>query len=109
MQRIFILLCFSRSIRSLIRLIRQRHPGTVDAIESIASSKIALVSTDEPVPETEEALEKLPQRERDLIILHYYTGLTLKEVAVKMSMSYSNTKLVHNKALMLLRNRMDID
>ena len=37
--------------------------GTVDAIESIASSKIALVSTDEPVPETEEALEKLENAE----------------------------------------------
>ena len=64
---------------------------------------------EETLNELADALEKLPQRERDLIILHYYTGLPLKEVAVNMSMSYSNTKLVHNKALMLLRNRMDID
>lgn len=64
---------------------------------------------EETLNELADAMEKLPERERDLIILHYYTGLTLKEVAVKMGMSYSNTKLVHNKALMLLRNRMDID
>ena len=44
---------------------------------------------EETLNELADALEKLPQRERDLIILHYYTGLTLKEVAVKMSMSYS--------------------
>lgn len=37
--------------------------GTVDAIESVANSKIALVSADDPVPETEEALDKLENAE----------------------------------------------
>ena len=37
--------------------------GTVDDIEKVASSKIALVSTDEPVSEAEEALENLENAE----------------------------------------------
>ena len=38
----------------------------------------------------------------DLIILHYYNNMQLKEIALKLHMSYSNCKLVHNKALMKL-------
>lgn len=53
------------------------------------------------------ALEKLDQRSRDLIILHYYSGLTLKDVASRMSMSYANVKIIHNKALNQLKFYMN--
>lgn len=49
-----------------------------------------------------DALAELPERDRDLIILHYYHGLTLKEAAERIGMSYSNAKLVHNKSLVAL-------
>lgn len=52
------------------------------------------------------ALEKLSERDRDLIILHYYKHLTLKEAAEELKMSYSNAKLVHNKCLVELKNMM---
>ena len=45
------------------------------------------------------ALEQLKEKERDLIILHYYQNMTLKEVAEKMGMSYINAKVIHKKAL----------
>lgn len=64
---------------------------------------------EESIPETPEtadmlemlcmALEKLPQKHRDLIILHYYTGKTLKEISVSLGMSYINAKITHKKAL----------
>lgn len=50
------------------------------------------------------ALEKLPERDRDLVVLHYYKGMTLKEAAEKIGMSYSNAKLVHNKSLVVLKD-----
>ena len=50
-----------------------------------------------------DALMTLTERERDLILLHYYKGLTLKEVADKMGMSYINAKVIHKKALSGLR------
>lgn len=53
-----------------------------------------------------DALTELPERDRDLIILHYYHGLTLKEAAEKIGMSYSNAKLVHNKSLVVLERLM---
>ncbi|MCI8899139.1 MAG: sigma-70 family RNA polymerase sigma factor [Lachnospiraceae bacterium] len=50
-----------------------------------------------------DALEQLPQRESDIIILHYYSGKTLKSIAEIMDISYSYVKLLHTKALNNLR------
>lgn len=52
------------------------------------------------------ALKTLPQRDRDLIILHYYNGLTLKAAAEELDMSYINAKIVHKKVLDKLKNFM---
>ena len=74
--------------------------GDEDIVEEDAFRGIL---DEETLGELAEALEKLPQRERDLIILHYYHNMQLKEIALKLHMSYSNCKIVHNKALMKLR------
>lgn len=49
------------------------------------------------------ALKKLPERERDLIILHYYKNISLKDIAEKMNLSYITIKVSHKKALTLLK------
>lgn len=46
-----------------------------------------------------DALLKLEERERDIIILHYYKGEKLKDIGVKMGISYAYVKILHNKAL----------
>ncbi len=52
------------------------------------------------------ALEKLDERERDLIILHYYSGLKLNEIADKLDISYSYVKILHKKALVELKTAL---
>ena len=59
--------------------------------------------TDDALDSLADALMSLKEKERDLIVLHYYTGHTLKEVAEMMGMSYINAKVVHKKALDSLR------
>lgn len=54
-----------------------------------------------------DALERLSERERDIIILHYYSGRTLKDIAEAMGISYSYTKLLHGGALKALRKHID--
>ena len=44
------------------------------------------------------ALEILDKRERDIIILRYYSGRTLKEISAQMGLSYSYVKALQNKA-----------
>ncbi len=56
-----------------------------------------------------DALGKLKERERDLVLLHYYKNKSLKEIAVMMGMSYSNTRLVHKKALGRMKEWLAMD
>ncbi len=52
------------------------------------------------------ALEKLPEELTDIIVLRYYKGLTLQEVADRMGLSYGVTKLRHREALGKLREML---
>lgn len=45
------------------------------------------------------ALQALEERERDIIILRFYSGKTLKEIAEQMDISYAYVKVLQNKAL----------
>lgn len=51
-----------------------------------------------------DALEKLDKRSRDIIILRYYSGKTLKEIAEQLGISYAYVKLLHGKALDTLKS-----
>lgn len=53
-----------------------------------------------------EALETLPERERDIVALHYYHGLSHKEIAEKMNLSYVNVRQLCHVALKKLRTEM---
>lgn len=59
--------------------------------------------SDEALDVLADALMTLKERERDLIVLHYYRGHTLKVVAEMMQMSYINAKVVHKNALKQLQ------
>ena len=59
--------------------------------------------TDDALDSLADALMSLKEKERDLIVLHYYSGHTLKTVAEMMGMSYINAKVIHKKALTSLQ------
>lgn len=48
-------------------------------------------------------LEKLDERDRKLVIMHYYEGKTLKEVADELGISYIYAKVLHQKVLSSLK------
>lgn len=52
------------------------------------------------------ALEALDERQRDIIILRYYRGMTLREIAQRMGLSYSYMKALHNSALASLKRKL---
>lgn len=62
----------------------------------------------EQLSELAGALRKLSERERDIIILHFYHNRTIKEIAAEMNMSYGNVKVVQQKALMKLRGMINV-
>ena len=50
-----------------------------------------------------ESLAELPDRERMMLSLYYYDGLTLKEIGAVMGVSESRVSQIHGKALAMLR------
>lgn len=60
----------------------------------------------ETLEELAKALEKLEEREREIVILRYYSGFSLKDIAIRMNISYAYVKLLHNKAINELEKLM---
>ena len=55
----------------------------------------------------DDALDTLTERELAIVILHYYHGLSHKEVAKKMQLSYVNVRQICHVALEKLRKEME--
>ncbi len=60
----------------------------------------------ETLSELAGVLMQLPEQMRAIIVLRYYDGKPLTEIAGMMGLSYGAVKLRHQNALMLLREKM---
>ncbi len=87
---------------------RRRRPTDEIPEEFVSGelSKLDEICREETLEELADALESLDERLRDIIVLRYYNGFPLKEVAAVMEMSYANVKILHKKALNQMRGRM---
>ncbi len=61
----------------------------------------------ESLEELGRALKELSEKDRAIIVYRYYDGLSLKEVAEKLAISYSGCKLRHANALASLRKSLE--
>ena len=52
------------------------------------------------------ALETLTEREQDIIVLYYYHELPLRDIAIKMGITYTNAKFIKHQAIGKLRLAM---
>ncbi len=53
-----------------------------------------------------DAIKKLPDKEKKVIILYYYEDLTLKEIGEVLEVTESRVSQLHTKAIMRLRGRL---
>ncbi len=60
----------------------------------------------ETLSELAAALRRLPEQLRDIIVLRYYDGKPLTEIAGLMNLSYGAVKLRHQNAVLLLRQSL---
>ncbi|MBE7703225.1 MAG: FliA/WhiG family RNA polymerase sigma factor [Cyanobacteria bacterium SIG28] len=54
--------------------------------------------------ELEEALKRLPERERTIMVLYYHENMTLKEIGDTINISESRVSQLHAQAIMKLKN-----
>ncbi len=80
---------------------------TIEDTEAPDPSKACRVSA---IKETlAAAIERLPERERIVIGLYYYEGLTLKEIGEVLGVTESRVSQLHTKAVLRLRGRVKED
>lgn len=98
---------FSITRNSLIDHYRKTKP-TAELDENMPEDEELdenLLNT-ESLGELAAALRKMPEQLRDIIVLRYYDGKPLTEIAEIMNLSYGAVKLRHQNALMLLRQAL---
>lgn len=52
------------------------------------------------------ALESLTEREQAIVVLYYYHGLSLQDIAIKMDVTYTNAKFIKHQAIGKLKCKM---
>lgn len=77
----------------------------IDTIEDENSSKPEEeLERSDAKRELENALKKLPERERTLLVFYYHENMTLKEIGEAINVSESRVCQLHAQAIMKLRN-----
>ena len=61
----------------------------------------------ESIEKLGKALMKLDKRSREIVILRYYKGMTLKDIAARIGISYAYIKILHGSALGILRKHLN--
>ena len=86
---------------------RRRRPSEILPEEPEAGEDLEerLIRT-ESLERLAEALGRMPRPERDIIVLRYYDGRPLTEIAELMNLSYGAVKLRHQNAVLMLRQAL---
>ena len=82
---------------------RKLHGAYMDYMDAVPDVPAGEEDSEALLARLAEGLGALREKERDIIILHYHKGLTLKRAAELLGMSYINAKVLHKKALNRLR------
>ena len=82
---------------------RKRHGEYMDDMNAVPDIPAGEEDSEALLARLAEGLGALRESERDIIILHYHKGITLKRSAELLGMSYINAKVLHKKALNRLR------
>ena len=77
----------------------------IDTIEDENSSRPEdEIEKTDAKKELEQALKKLPERERTLLVFYYHENMTLKEIGDAINVSESRVSQLHAQAIMKLKN-----
>ena len=98
---------FTITRNTVIDYFRRTRP-TEEPDENLASDEEVDegILTQETLSELAGALTKLPDELQDIIVLMYYDGKPMTEIAAMMGLSYGAVKLRHQKALGMLKRFM---
>jgi RNA polymerase sigma factor FliA len=86
---------------------REDGPNALGTIkDETAEDPVAMFENVEIKGILADAIERLPERERTVIGLYYYEGLTLKEIGQVLGVTESRVSQLHTKAVLRLKSRL---
>ncbi|MEN6565653.1 MAG: FliA/WhiG family RNA polymerase sigma factor [Veillonellales bacterium] len=103
------------SLTELTTLVTKLNTATVMPLEEFSMTESLANSQVSPTQNIEEAevkdtlakaIEKLPEKERIVVTLYYYEGLTLKEISLVLKLSEARISQLHTKAVFRLRGAL---
>ena len=100
---------FTITRNTLIDHFRRNKPG--EELDENLSDNTELdegLLNSETLSELAAALKRLPEQMRDIIVLRYYDGKPLTEIAEMMNLSYGAVKLRHQNAVLMLREALTV-
>lgn len=74
--------------------------------DDAAEDPVAIFESEEIKDILAGAIDRLPEREKTVIALYYYEGLTLKEIGQVLGVTESRVSQLHTKAVLRLRARL---
>jgi RNA polymerase sigma factor for flagellar operon FliA len=80
-----------------------------DVVPDDSASPVADVETRERIRQLGVAIDRLPERERLVIALYYYEGLTFKEIGKVLTVSESRVYQLHTQAVLRMRGYLGRD
>ena len=103
--------CTTLSSLDELWLVHSNDDDTVRVLDLVRNNEsedpLYQVEMDEIKTTLSSAIDCLPERERMVIALYYYEGLTLKEIGEIMEISESRVSQIHTKAIFRLRGRLN--
>ncbi|RYZ34990.1 MAG: sigma-70 family RNA polymerase sigma factor, partial [Sphingobacteriales bacterium] len=94
---------------TLLNRLRDAYPlpETGAQIElSVEDALIIRQLSDQQIQQLNQALEQLPERQREAIVLKFYSGLALEQIAQVMGVNHQSAKNCIQKGLQALRQRI---
>jgi RNA polymerase sigma factor FliA len=83
-----------------------RGSSTVGDIEDPSHDPVAVFEVDEMKHLLADAINRAPDRERLVLTLYYYEGLTLSEIGAVLGVTESRVCQIHTKGILQLRGRL---
>ena len=96
----------SRGFIASLDEVMQLDDGDVSIEATLADDRVTAEQRLEDESEREilaQSLSELPERERNMLSLYYFEGLTLKEIGEVLGVSESRISQIHGKGLSMLR------
>lgn len=103
------------SLEQFYLLVNQLNAATLIPLEDFINTETPSRNLPSPTQHIEEqevkailakAIDKLPEKEKIVVALYYYEGMTLKEISLILKLSEARISQLHTKAIFRLRGAL---